>query len=144
MSTHCNVIVKFGKTKVYLYRHHDGYLSSTGVDIAEKLLAVTSEQNFGGARGHLSVEGQANKFLHALLAEKYEATEYRPEKPVYEFTDQVHGDSEYLYKIVFDIKKRSAFKVQIGVCFGHDLEELRIDSWFSPAAFQLVAATEVK
>lgn len=144
MSTHCNVIVKFGKTKVYLYRHHDGYLSSTGVDIAEKLLAVTSEQNFGGARGHLSVEGQANKFLHALLAEKYEATEYRPEKPVYEFTDQVHGDIiTYLYKIVFDIKKRSDSKVQIGVLAGCGLEELRIDSWFSPESF-IKAATEVK
>jgi len=37
MGTRCNVIIKFGDTKIILYRHYDGYLEVTGESVLNKL-----------------------------------------------------------------------------------------------------------
>jgi hypothetical protein len=37
MSTRTNILIKSGDTKVWLYRHHDGYLSETGYNLASVL-----------------------------------------------------------------------------------------------------------
>jgi hypothetical protein len=86
MSTRTNILVTFGESTVYLYRHHDGYPSETGADLVTKL------------RG---CEGSADKFLHALLAEQYEATSYCGPRNIYELTSEVHGDIKWAYSVLF-------------------------------------------
>lgn len=90
MSTRTNVLVKFGETTIYLYRHCDGYPAECGAAIAEALAK---------ARGHSYSSGDA--FMQALLSNRYEATSYGPERPVYEFTTDYHGDIEHVYEIKF-------------------------------------------
>lgn len=88
MSTRTNIIVKVGNGKpVYIYRHSDGYPASTGVDLVEKIRACQLDPA---------------AFLQAIFAEKYDATSYRKERPVYELTDSVHGDIEWLYLVQFN------------------------------------------
>lgn len=97
MSTRCNIVVSIGMSKLYLYRHHDGYLAETGADLAEKLKAVAGKP---GAR--MSPEGMADEFLKALLAEKYAKASYEKEpRSVYEVTNDFHGDIERCYWIYF-------------------------------------------
>ena len=86
MSTRSNVLINLGDTKLYLYRHCDGYPGANGADLAEKLI---KHKNCGKA------------FINDLLAERYDATEYNPERPVWEVTTGLHGDIEWLY--VFDM-----------------------------------------
>ena len=86
MSTRSNVLLNLGDTKLYLYRHCDGYPGANGADLAEKLI---KHKNCGKA------------FISDLLAERYDATDYRPERPVWEVTTGLHGDIEWLY--VFDL-----------------------------------------
>lgn len=40
MSTRCNVIVKEGKSKIYLYHHHDGYPEGVGMFLKNFLQGV--------------------------------------------------------------------------------------------------------
>lgn len=86
MSTRCNIIIQNGKSRTFIYRHSDGYLTATGLDIQQKL------------RAH----PDATSFVRALLTEMYEATSYCAARPVYELTTNVHGDIEWLYLVKFD------------------------------------------
>lgn len=97
MSTRCNVVVLNGSSKIYLYRHHDGYLAETGADLAEKLKAVAGEP---GAR--FSPSGMADKFVRSMLGSYYEARSFDPvPRPIYELTTDLHGDIERCYWIYF-------------------------------------------
>lgn len=86
MSTRTNILITKGDTKIWLYRHCDGYPRATGYNLASCLAEC----------------GKMNGFLTLLLDQKDESTMYRPATPIYEFTTQMHGDIEYLYKINFD------------------------------------------
>ena len=83
MSTRTNILITKGDTKIWLYRHCDGYPRVTGYNLASCLAEC----------------GKMNGFLTLLLDQKDESTMYRPATPIYEFTTQMHGDIEYLYKI---------------------------------------------
>lgn len=97
MSTRCNVVVSIGSSKIYLYRHHDGYLAEAGADLALELKAVAGVP---GARW--SPEGMADRFLRALMAKRYEKASYEKEpRPVWELTNDYHGDIERCYWIYF-------------------------------------------
>lgn len=85
MSTRCNLILKYHDTTIYLYRHHDGYLSETGYDIATRLI------------NNLSI----NKFIRSILSVHTDPDFVRDSKPQYEITTGEHGDIEYLYEITF-------------------------------------------
>lgn len=87
MSTRCNIVIEFGDTVLYVYRHHDGYLSGTGRDLVNLL----------------KKEGKTPwKFISSLLGQRYEKQSYESEAhPVYETTNSIHGDIEYLYRIKF-------------------------------------------
>lgn len=89
MSTRTNIVIRSGESRVVLYRHWDGYLAETGRDLHNKLVSA------GGTYG------SDDRFLRALLAEMNEATSYREATPVYELTDCLHGDIEYLYVVEF-------------------------------------------
>ena len=105
MATRSNIIIKQGRNKIYLYRHWDGYPSETGRDLLTRLLE---------SRRH--DEGQA--FLSNLIRANREDWEG---KPLYELTDRIHGDIEYLYQFEFGamefggrgLKKVKIYKVNL-------------------------------
>lgn len=86
MGTRANIVIEHGASRVYLYRHWDGYLAETGADLARRL---------AGRAGSASA---ASALLEELLAERYDD---RPEKRIYELTSEVHGDIEFLYRVDF-------------------------------------------
>ena len=85
MGTRCNIKIETGNTKLWVYRHWDGYPAETGVDLARKLVNVKSSKEF------------INKLLN---------------DDAYEVTTGQHGDIEYLYNISFskDYEKRASLK----------------------------------
>lgn len=85
MSTRANIVLESGESRVYLYRHCDGYPAETGADLV-RLLAATG--------------GSASGFLQSLLDQRYEKQSYESAaKRIYELTSEVHGDIEYLYRV---------------------------------------------
>lgn len=97
MSTRCNILVSLGESRVFIYRHCDGYLAETGADILEKLKAATGEPE-----ARRSPSGAVNLFLRSLLEERYEKASYETEpRPVYELTSGWHGDIERAYWVDF-------------------------------------------
>lgn len=85
MSTRTNIVIDYGESRVILYRHMDGYPTSVGVDLLEKLAAAKD----------------ATGFVVSLLAEQYDAEVYRAAHPIYELTTEIHGDIDYLYRVKF-------------------------------------------
>ena len=97
MSTRCNIIVKSGKSTVYLYRHSDGYPAETGADLLAKVQTA-----YGPPDAHRSIEGAADHFVRAIFAEHYEQQSYETSpKAVYELTTDLHGDIEHCYQVEF-------------------------------------------
>lgn len=97
MSTRCNIIIISGQSKVFMYRHSDGYLGETGADLVTKLEAA-----WGTEGAHYTPEGAADRFLRSLFAEYYEQQSYeKTPKRVYELTTETHGDIEHCYTIEF-------------------------------------------
>ncbi len=100
MSTRCNIVIEYGETKIWLYRHHDGYLAATGRDLLDKVTALIKTSGDGRRFAH---DG-ATRLVTALLNSR--TPEYEPlpqlgNKPQYEVTIGAHGDIEYLYRIIF-------------------------------------------
>lgn len=75
MSTRCNIVLRKGQTRIYLYRHCDGYLAETGAHLLETL------------RGFPSSTG----FLLTLLHSEFN----------YQITTDLHGDIEHVYELVW-------------------------------------------
>lgn len=97
MSTRTNIVIINGQSRVYMYRHSDGYLAECGADLLLKLEAA-----WGTPDAHYSVEGTADRFLRSLFAEYYEQQSYeKTPKKVYELTTELHGDIEHVYYIEF-------------------------------------------
>lgn len=100
MSTRANIIVEQGSSILYVYRHCDGYPSELGADLLLKLRAA----------------GNASRFIESLLAERYEKQSYEPAaRPVYEVTTEIHGDIDYLYRVVFPDWAERRQEAEIGV-----------------------------
>lgn len=94
MSTRCNLMLIANVHTMWLYRHHDGYLSMTGADVLTKVSQAIKAWDSGyGYEPHI---GLANAFLQDL----YEQASYE-KKPrhVYELTADQHGDIEFLYRM---------------------------------------------
>ena len=115
MSTRTNILIKSGNTKIWLYRHCDGYLSETGYNLASTL---------AHSRGFKS-------FLDNLLNQKYKATMYTPAQPIYEFTTEEHGDIEYLYSFEFDRSMPKNVKVIVEGCASWEDRKKLINTEFS-------------
>lgn len=97
MSTRTNIVIINGASRVYIYRHSDGYLGECGADLLLKLEAA-----WGTPEAHHSPEGTADRFLRALMAEYYEQQSYeKAPKSVYELTTELHGDIEHVYYVEF-------------------------------------------
>ena len=92
MGTRCNVVINYGKTKLYLYRHWDGYYAETGDHLRNILFHSFSDGGYT----------KAAKFINNLLAAKRDVNKWdSPDKPQYEVTSQEHGDIEYKYTFTF-------------------------------------------
>ena len=83
MSTRCNVIIKFGDTKIRLYRHCDGYLTGAGQDVLDKLRQ--SEIRNTQDKGIINIA----KLVQLFLINDYE----------YRLETELAGDLEYVYEI---------------------------------------------
>lgn len=90
MSTRTNVYIEFGKTRLFIYRHCDGYPAGAGADLAEKLAAAVFNADKVAGRG------VAGRFVQQLLAARYDDG-----AAVYEVTTALHGDIEWLYAFKF-------------------------------------------
>ena len=85
MGTRSNILIEYGSTKIFLYRHWDGYPEVTGYDLA-RILSRPNEPD--------KKLGWAGTFLTRLL-----------EQDDYELTTDLHGDIEYLYQFNFSTTK---------------------------------------
>jgi len=74
MATRSNIIFNYGYTKIFFYRHYDGYLAETGKNLIEMLVDCK----------------KPDKFIESVLEDKK-----------YEITNGIHSDIEYLYEINF-------------------------------------------
>lgn len=108
MSTRASIIFTDSHgTKLYFYRHSDGYPETTGEDLKEfckdyqKKFRNNATQSAGWliVRGH-EAQKEANKTC-AADAKLMEAM-YGWKVGDYEPTDQIHGDVEYVYVIDLD------------------------------------------
>lgn len=89
MSTRTNILIENKKTKLWLYRHYDGYLSATGHDLMINLIH----------------NKDVTSFVTSLLATNYDACELHSKKAVYEVTSEQHCDIDFLYRFIFDDRK---------------------------------------
>ena len=111
MSTRCNIKIT-GATDptLYLYRHHDGYLSETGRHVAEIMARPIDEWS-------RSTPMIAARFLrHCYVASKYDDA-----RPIYELTDAAHGDIQFFYHIEVD-DADGGLRIGFAAGYGPDLK----------------------
>ena len=93
MSTRCNIIIKDGAERIYLYHHHDGYPMGVGTELQDYLQRKWGEswRSYwcGTSIANDLVKGHIN---YPLAREPHEDDEY-------EVTYGLHGDVEYAYVI---------------------------------------------
>jgi hypothetical protein len=100
MSTRANIVVTVGQSRVFIYRHCDGYPAEMGADILAKLRATATNPGC-----YPSAQRAADEFLRALLTEYYDKQPYETKpKAVYELTSDLHGDIEHAYFVRFGEK----------------------------------------
>jgi hypothetical protein len=92
MATRSNIIVKFGGTTLYLYRHWDGYPAINGAFLYESLKHALM--------GNPHRADVPSRFLNHLFGAR-EETRKADDSAAYEFTNGIHGDIEWLYEISF-------------------------------------------
>lgn len=96
MSTRCNIVLRFGKSVVYIYRHCDGYPAEVGGHLVEVIRASVAHPS----GGWYSAAGVAGKVLAALLGARYEKASYEDApRAIYELTSDYHGDIEHAYEV---------------------------------------------
>ena len=94
MSTRANIIIKDRHSKLWFYRHSDGYPEGT-MPTLEKFLQYVKDgkirNNVGQAAGWLIIIGH-DEYGSQTPDENWEVGAYEP-------TTGQHGDIEYLYTI---------------------------------------------
>lgn len=96
MATRCNILLLFGDSKVWIYRHWDGYPAVTGLDLAQRLAThmIDNKVLAGDSRLYL----RPTDFLTGLLTAKRDGGDPLPQ---YELTSCRHGDIEWQYTVRF-------------------------------------------
>jgi hypothetical protein len=87
MSTRSNILVTCGDTRIFLYRHMDGYPAENGIDIADALSQCSN----------------CSDFIQKLLDMRYRQRSYET-KPsrMYEITTDWHGDIAWAYLVSYN------------------------------------------
>lgn len=116
MSTRCNIIIKDGAERIYLYHHHDGYPMGVGTELQGYLQRKWSgpyQQIWWGASiaNHL-VKWHIN---YPLAKEEHEDEEY-------EITTGLHDDVEYVYVINCRAKTIRCYSIPWGEDFHQDFQ----------------------
>ena len=122
MSTRCNVVIKDAYTKLFFYRHSDGYPDGTMPSLRifmDWLRNRNIRDNTGQAAGWLIVLGameydsipdyDLEGKLEGLTAAYGDKSTFQPPKGwkcgAYEPTNGIHGDIEYLY--IIDLEEKT-------------------------------------
>ena len=104
MSTRANIIIKDNNSKLFFYRHSDGYPEGT-MPTLEKFLNLVKEKrirsNVNQASGWLILIGaeEYGKSLKSLRENPADINMINWEVGAYEPTTGIHGDIDYLYII---------------------------------------------
>lgn len=107
MSTRTNIVIKWGRERIVLYHHHDGYPEGVGADL--KLMV---QKNY--------LNSKYQSMLPFYVANRLVKNNYGMNDGEYEVTSNLHGDVEYIYEI--DCKKKTV------TCYGCD----EGDAWGKP------------
>lgn len=94
MSTRCNIIVRGKGKRVTIYRHYDGYPEGAGED----LQAALSE----------SGTQYVCEFATKLIQRQYDGGGF-----IYELTDGIHQDIEYLYVVRLVSRRIDCYAIPI-------------------------------
>lgn len=100
MSTRANIIIQDSVTKLYFYRHSDGYPEVTGKSLKSFIKKYTQNKfrlDAMQSAGWLILKGYKE-----YLDQKNEHMKWKV--GAYEPTTEIHGDIEYLY--IIDLDKR--------------------------------------
>lgn len=117
---------------LWLYRHWDGYPAVNGAAICRAIKKLRRSAYYQ----HLPLFAP---LANSLLAERYDPTEHRPRpEPVYEVTDQRHGDIEWLYDIRFKSKTTAITVSEISFRDGE-----KIHGTMTEKAFRTFVAKEL-
>ena len=95
MGTRCNIVLKCGDQRKYIYRHYDGYPSSVEPELkkcAEAIRWYSIEASFAPTHKMLN-------FYADLLVKHHELLKLEGK---YEVTNGIHGDIDYKYTITID------------------------------------------
>lgn len=105
MSTRCNIRIEFGQTRIWIYRHCDGYVSVTGTDLCTKIDET---------------KGNPTDLLRVILDDRYDEPGHEGAiRRPYELTDNEHGDIEHEYVIRFDADRLAAPTIEHLERFGY-------------------------
>lgn len=108
MSTRASIIIQDEHTKLYFYRHSDGYVECAGVDLLAFVADYTEEKmrlNVGQSAGWLVLRGHKEYNETPTLAPN-KADRFAGWKcGAYEPTSSLHGDVEFVY--VINLTKRT-------------------------------------
>lgn len=98
MSTRCNIIIKDGSRRIYLYHHHDGYPEGVGAELREYM-----EKNH--PRWWCSL------YIANGLVKQNGQDCFAKNDVEYEVTSGLHGDIEYCYVINCRAKTLRCFEI---------------------------------
>lgn len=103
MSTRANVIIKDSFSKLFFYRHSDGYPEVTGRSLksfVKKYTQVKFRLDVMQSAGWLIIKGY-QEYSNGKDGSKYDTWKVG----AYEPTTEIHGDIEYLYVIDLDTRE---------------------------------------
>lgn len=103
MSTRANIIIKDSYSKLYFYRHSDGYPEVTGKSLKSFVKKYTKNKfrlDATQSAGWLIIKGYQEyfKYKKSLFDSDWKVGAYEP-------TTKIHGDIEYLYIIDLDTRE---------------------------------------
>ena len=119
MATRSNIRVIGKDTKVWVYRHWDGYPAGNGADLCKAL----RRRDYTGKPRPVELDG----FLNTILGLRSPQQSYETEpRRVYEITTGEHGDIEWLYTFKFTLKQ---VRIEVREF------KLREDKWIEHGSF---------
>jgi len=113
MGTRCNIVLKCGDQRKYIYRHYDGYPSSVEPELkkyAEAIRWYSIEASFAPTHKMLN-------FYADLLVKHHELLKLEGK---YEVTNGIHGDIDWLYNVTIDEKTHKVTAIGYSSARGKD------------------------
>lgn len=112
MSTRTNIVIKWGREKIVLYHHHDGYPEGVGADL--KLMV---KKNY--------LDNKYQSMYPFYVANRLVKNKYGMNDENYEITTGLHGDIEYVYEIDCKIKTVTCYGRSEGDAWDKPIKDYR-------------------